>query len=72
MTGSDEQGNQQQGREAPLNPTLTSRTENAWDLSSSPAPVETTSAREGGGEGWSIVWLLVVIVGVLMALFFIF
>ena len=67
MTDSDKQGD-----ETPLNPALTSRTETTYDLSPTPAPVETASASEGEGEGWPIVWLLVVVVGVLLALFFIF
>lgn len=63
--------NDQPHREAPLNPGLISRTETTYDLSKTPPPVETTSAREGEGEGWPIAWLVLVIVGVVLAIYFI-
>ena len=66
MTQSDEDG-----RETPLNPALTRRSETSYDLSATPAPVETASATAGEGEGWPWVWVLVVAVGVLLALYFI-
>lgn len=59
------------GGQTPLNPALTSRTENTYDLSPTPPPVETTSASEGEGEGWPVIWLLVVVAAIVLALYFI-
>jgi len=50
--------NDQPHTQAPLNPTLSRRSETTHDLSTSPAPVDTASAHEGAGEGWPIAWLL--------------
>lgn len=58
--------------EAPLNPALKSRTETVYDTTRvTPPPVETASAKEGEGEGWPIVWLVVTIVCVALAVYFI-
>lgn len=58
--------------DAPLNPALKSRRETTYDTSNStPAPLETTAAKEGQGEGWPIIWLVVTILGILLALYFI-
>ena len=58
--------------EAPLNPALKSRTETVYDTrSTTPAPFDTASAKEGEGEGWPIIWLIVTVVGVLLAIYFI-
>jgi hypothetical protein len=58
--------------DAPLNPTLKSRTDTTYDTSrSSPAPIDTTSAHEGEGEAWPLVWLIVFILCVLIALYYI-
>ena len=58
--------------DAPLNPALKSRTDTTYDTSqSSPAPFDTTSAREGEGEGWPLVWLIVFILCVAVALYYI-
>ncbi len=57
--------------DAPLNPALKSRTETVYDTKSrSPAPYDTTSAKEGEGEGWPVAWLVVTIVGVALAVYF--
>ncbi|PWG01733.1 hypothetical protein [Sphingosinicella humi] len=58
--------------DAPLNPALKSTTERIYDTSSSPAPVDTTSAKENEGEGWPIVWLVVLAICVALTLYFIF
>jgi len=52
-----------------LNPTLQERTENTYDLATTPPPVDTTSVRENQGEGWPIVWLVVVIAAIAITLF---
>ena len=61
----------EKGGETPLNPMLTSRSETSYDLSATPAPVDTASATEGEGEGWPWVWVLVVAAGVILTLYFI-
>lgn len=56
--------------QAPLNPALKSTTETVYDTRHpSPPPIDTTSAREGEGEGWPIVWLVVTIACVLIAIY---
>lgn len=61
-----------QATDAPLNPALKSRTETVYDTqSTTPAPFDTASAKEGEGEGWPIIWLIVAVVGVLLAIYFI-
>jgi hypothetical protein len=58
--------------DAPLNPALKSRTDRTYDTANrTPAPFDTASAREGEGEGWPLVWLLVTIAGIALALYFI-
>lgn len=57
--------------ETPLNPALANREETTYDLSPTPAPVDTASAREGQGEGWPLIWLLVAIAGILLAVYFV-
>jgi hypothetical protein len=60
------------GADAPLNPALKSRTETVYDTrSTSPAPYDSASAKEGQGEGWPIVWLVVTVVCVALAIYFI-
>jgi hypothetical protein len=57
--------------EAPLNPALKSRRETVYDTKHpSPPPIETASAREGEGEVWPIVWLIVTVAGVALAIYF--
>lgn len=58
-------------RESSLNPSLQARTESSHDTASSPAPLDTVSATEGEGEGWPLAWLLLAIIGVLLAIYFI-
>ncbi len=56
---------------APLNPALKPETERVYPTGeSSPAPIETTSARQGEGEGWPIAWLVVTLVCVAIAIYF--
>jgi hypothetical protein len=60
-----------QPREAPLNPALKSTHETVYDTKNpSPPPIDTASAKEGEGEGWPIVWLVVTVAGVALAIFF--
>lgn len=57
--------------EVPLNPALKSENETVYETKvSSPAPIETTSAQENEGEGWPVVWVVVTILGVLLAIYF--
>lgn len=56
--------------ETPLNPALKTTTETVYDTTHpSPPPIDTTSAHEGEGEGWPIVWLVVTLAGVVLAIF---
>lgn len=58
-------------RDAPLNPALKSETETVYETrSSSPAPIETASAKENEGEGWPVIWLVVTVVCVALAIYF--
>ena len=58
-------------RDTPLNPALKSGTETIYPTTeSSPAPIDTTSATENEGEGWPIIWLIVTVVGVVLAIYF--
>ena len=58
--------------DAPLNPALKSRTETVYDTkSTTPTPFDTASAKEGQGEGWPIAWLVVAVIGVALAIYFI-
>jgi hypothetical protein len=60
-------------RDAPLNPALKSETETVYPTKeSSPAPIDTTSAREDQGEGWPVVWLIVTVLGIALAIYFLF
>lgn len=60
-----------QPQEAPLNPALKSTTETEYDTTrSSPPPIDTTSASENEGEGWPIAWLVVTVVGIALAIYF--
>lgn len=57
--------------DAPLNPALKSRPETTYDTDhTTPAPIDTASAKEGEGEGWPWVWLVVTVVGVALAIWF--
>ena len=58
--------------ESPLNPALKARTETVYDTkSTTPAPFDTASAKEGEGEGWPIVWLVVTLACVALGIYFI-
>ena len=57
--------------DAPLNPALKSRTDQTYDTTNpTPAPLDTTGAKEGQGEGWPIIWLVVTVVCVALAIYF--
>jgi hypothetical protein len=59
-----------QPSEAPLNPALKTTTETVYDTKNpSPPPIDTTSAQEGEGERWPIVWLVVTVIGVILAIY---
>lgn len=59
----------EKGKGGRLNPALKSTTETVYDTEhSSPPPIDTTSAQEGEGEGWPVVWLIVTVVGVALAI----
>lgn len=59
----------EKGNAGPLNPALKSTTETVYETEhSSPAPIDTTSAQEGEGEGWPVVWLIVTVIGVVLAI----
>lgn len=63
--------NRDKPTDAPLNRALKSETETVYDTRHrSPAPIKTTSAREGEGEGWPWVWLVVTVVCVVLAIYF--
>lgn len=58
--------------DVPLNPALKSTTETVHDTTRrTPPPVETASAKEGEGEGWPIIWLVVTLAGFAAAIYFI-
>ena len=58
--------------DAPLNPALKSRTETVYDTTSTtPTPIDTASAKEGEGEGWPIIWLVVTLACVALGIYFI-
>lgn len=60
-----------QPQSAPLNPALKPTTETVYDTKHpSPPPIDTASAHEGEGEGWPIVWLVVTVLGVFLAIYF--
>lgn len=56
---------------APLNPALKSQPENVYDTThTTPAPIDTASAKEGEGESWPLVWIVVTVVCVILAIWF--
>ena len=62
-----------QPEDTPLNPALKSTTETVYDTEHpSPPPIDTTSASEGEGEGWPVVWLIVTVAGVVLAIVLMF
>jgi hypothetical protein len=57
--------------QAPLNPALKSGRDTVFDTSrSTPAPIETASAKEGQGEGWPVIWLVVAVVCIGLTIYF--
>jgi len=59
-----------QPKETPLNPALKATTETVYDTEhSSLPPIDTTSAQEGEGERWPVAWLIVTVLGVLLAIY---
>ena len=64
---------QDNGPDSPLNPALKARKETVYDTrSTTPAPFDTASAKEGEGEGWPIIWLVVTVACVAAAIYFVF
>lgn len=58
-------------RDIPLNPALKSEKETVYETKvSSPAPIVTTSASADDGRGWPLIWLVVTILGVALAIYF--
>lgn len=57
-------------RERPLNPALKRETDTSHNLETSPAPIDTTEAKEGQGEVWPIIWAVVTVVCVVLAIWF--
>lgn len=58
-------------KDAPLNPALKSGTETVYPTeTSTPAPFDSASTKGRGGEGWPIIWLVVTVVGVALAIYF--
>ena len=59
--------------EAPLNPALKSRTDQTHDTRRvTPSPFDSASAKTGQGESWSLIWLVVTLLCVILALYLIF
>ena len=55
-----------------MNPALKRSTETVYPTKeSSPAPIDTASANENEGEGWPILWLIVTIICIGLAIYFI-
>lgn len=56
--------------EAPLNPALKITSETAYDTDHiTPAPIDTASAKEGEGEAWPLIWLVVVVICVAVVVY---
>ena len=63
--------NKNDPRNVPLNPALKSGTDPLYDTeSSTPAPIDTASAQENEGEGWPVIWLVVMVIGVALTVYF--
>ena len=57
--------------DAPLNPALKSGTESVYPTEErSPSPYESTSTEANDGRGWPIIWLVVTVVCVALAIYF--
>lgn len=58
-------------QDGPLNPALKAESETVYETrQSSPAPIDTTSAKENQGESWPWIWLVVTLVCVVLAIYF--
>lgn len=58
-------------QDVPLNPALKSETDTVYETEvSSPAPIDTASAKENEGEAWPIIWLGVTVICVALAVYF--
>ena len=65
--------NRDTATDSPLNPALKSQVDRTYDTTgTSPAPIDTASAKEEEGEGWPVVWLVVTLVCVALTLYLIF
>jgi hypothetical protein len=63
----------QERRERELNPALRRRTDDSYDTRSrTPPPSESASIKHQEGRHWPLIWLVVTVVGVLIALFILF
>lgn len=59
--------------EGPLNPALKQTNETVYDTTRvTPAPIDTASAKQGEGEGWPVVWLVIVVLCVLVTIYILF
>lgn len=57
--------------DAPLNRALKSETESVYPTKErSPSPYESTSTKANEGRGWPIIWLVVTVVCVALAIYF--
>jgi hypothetical protein len=57
--------------EAPLNRALKSETESVYPTKErSPSPYESTSTKANEGGGWPIIWLVVTVVCIALAIYF--
>jgi hypothetical protein len=58
--------------DVPLNPALKSSRETTYDTRrTTPTPFDTASAKEGEGEGWPVIWLVVIVICLVLAIYFI-
>lgn len=56
--------------DVPLNPALKSKTDATYDTERvTPAPIDTASSK-GGGEAWPIAWLVITVVCIAFAVYF--
>lgn len=56
-----------------LNPALRSRTDATHDTtSSSPAPADSASVQREEGRAWPLIWMVVVLLGVILAAWLLF
>jgi len=54
-----------------LNPTLKSRIDTTYDTSRrTPAPFDSASAKEGEGERWPVIWLVIILLCVAVTIYY--